>query len=74
MLKPGYVPKGWTRGELLEIHKAGQYQHNRRGFVMQKPTLDINDIGPDRFMIEFDILDCIDVDAWIEWWQEGTKS
>jgi hypothetical protein len=64
----GFVPKGWTRGEPLNIANGG-FASGQWAAVSQAMALDYDaPIAPDAFYIRFHEDDKRKVAKWIEWW------
>lgn len=67
-LKPGFIPRGWRKGDKLQITPA---RPGERGWV----SLSYLDKGPgtmsndDMYLIEFRYEDGKDVQEWLEWWR-----
>jgi hypothetical protein len=69
----GYVPKGWTRGEPLQMTNGG-FASGPWAAVSQAPTYDYDSpISPDAFYITFHQDDKQRVAKWMEWWLNGEE-
>lgn len=67
LLKPGYVPEGWTRGENLFVQPS---RKGALGFVGQRPKLTIGQNAAELFFIEFRYEDAKEVQEWLDWWKD----
>lgn len=69
-LKPGFVPKGWERGEEVIISKATP---RTLGYVTQAPRCvppDGSAIDPEHvFAIRFHYGDEGHINEWLKWWR-----
>lgn len=66
VLKPGYIPETWERGEALEICQAPK---GGKGYVQQATIRFIDEpLFNGAVLIQFYFEDAAEVQAWVDWW------
>lgn len=67
-LVPGYIPSGWTRGDPVQMKRAGApFGVVTRADIAGAPSMDMVPTGT-IFGVRFHVSEEPQVLAWLDWW------